>query len=304
MNLRSKLMPYLFAVPLLFSSCSKKESPTEPAVNRPPVIERIVANPSEPFTRQAVSLECIANDPDSDNLTYDWRSDGGYFDNIDQRRTIWNSPADIGEYHLTAKVDDQKSGTASKTLSLDITSRFDTLIVSQDSFVDEYFPDDNSQTSTFGYREVLLVQMFSQRRQEFFLKYDFDSNKNIKSAKLRLTLEQRGMLDDEHRRILHIDIHKANNPWNEEVITWNNKPTYNMTPLKRFIAPSFSTDPLIIYVEDMQNIIENLMNNPSQNYGLVFVSAEGNTYKEFYSKEGAQEMRNMDYAPALILEYE
>ena len=300
MGLR-KLLWYA-SIPFIFAGCGKEESPVEPLVNHPPVIERIVANPDEVFPEEISRLECIARDEDGDVLDYRWDNDGGYFSDLDDNKIVWNSPSDVGEYHVTVEVDDGQDRVLGNEL-ISVVSRFDTILVSQDVFVDGYAPNTNFQNDTAACK-ILWIFEDSVGRGETYSKFDFDPKGDIKSAKLKLTLVPIEDLYENHLRSLSIDIHELEEPWIASTATWNTRPNYNLTPIKRFVAPSFSRDPVTIYVEGMEDLVRDLINNPLQNYGIALVPVQWNTFKVFYSMEGAQEKGDMNLAPAFIIEYE
>ena len=54
-------------------------------------------------------VECIAEDPDDDELTFNWSATGG---KITQRRNIigWTAPAVADNYTVTVKISDGKGG--------------------------------------------------------------------------------------------------------------------------------------------------------------------------------------------------
>ena len=302
MNLRKNLVGLsILSTFLLFSNCKKENGPVEPQVNHKPTIDRIVASPEEPFINQVVNLECIASDEDDDVLSYDWRSDGGYFNSVDERRVVWNSPDQVREYHITVKADDGKEdGSTSKTKSLNVVSRFDTLYTVEDVFVYEKEPDKNYQNEL---GEYLFLIDGDYGRSTVLLKFE-SPKKDIISAKIRLTLRP---AEDNQYELgeSNTNIYKIETPWTQNTVTYNNGPTYGLTPLKRFIVPSFSlTSSITFYIENMKDIINSLKNNPLQDYGLALLPIVLDTYKSFYSKEGAQEYGNMNLAPALIIEYE
>jgi len=66
-------------------------------------------------------INAIAEDPDGDNLSFEWSVTGGWIDGIYDNPTVWNTPDSGGTYVLTASVDDGNGGTDSYTKSVFIS---------------------------------------------------------------------------------------------------------------------------------------------------------------------------------------
>ena len=292
MNLKARLTAYALAVPLLFAGCDKKEAPTKPAVNHSPTIERIVASETEPFTDQEISLECRATDEDNDILVYDWRCDGGYFDNITQRTTKWHSPNEVKEYHITVKIDDNKGGTASRTTLLNVLSRLDTLYVTDDAYTFSGSPDLNTNREHYFF--PYLIEVYSSQNggseniEDIYLKFP-QINKEVRSINLKLTRSSDG--DPEKLRCYIFEISEG---WGENVITYRNRPSCNELPKKAITFPIINVNQSL-YIDITDVNLE---------YGIMISPIEEGTSRSFYSKEGAQREGNTDYTPALIVEYE
>ncbi|MCJ7515779.1 MAG: PKD domain-containing protein [Dehalococcoidia bacterium] len=85
--------------------------------NHPPVIAGLTIDGAPPIAeniaRQWVTktIQCNANDPDSDKLSYMWRTTGGKI--TGEGSTVgWTSPGVNGEYTLTVVVSDGRGGKA------------------------------------------------------------------------------------------------------------------------------------------------------------------------------------------------
>ena len=69
------------------------------------------------------------------------------------------------------------------------------------------------------------------------------------------------------------------------------------------MIPTYEGESKTFYITG--NEIKSLINSWNlENYGFKIIPLEEELQKYFYSKEGAQEAGNINYAPALILEYE
>jgi uncharacterized protein (TIGR02145 family) len=87
-------------------SCS--EETTTPQ-NQKPQIQNLSANPSTIKVNGETALNCVATDPDGDNLTISWSSLAGTFPSGNVGATVtWKAPANIGNYIIVATVSDGK----------------------------------------------------------------------------------------------------------------------------------------------------------------------------------------------------
>lgn len=255
------LVPLLISLAIL--GCNKKESPTEPQVNNTPTIERIVVNPSEPFMNEEVTLECRARDENNNELSYDWRCDGGYFNNIDKKQVIWNAPNSTGEYHITAKVEDPEGKSASRTEELKVTSRFDTAYVVGDGYVDSERPDFISQRDE---SDVLsLIHWFgTDRSNTAYLKFIMDNIEgNVKSARLLLdVIGGSGSIENPS-----FYLHEASQSWSEYAISYNNQPAINLNPEYHFNLPWDNRNVDTVSF-DITSLAKKWISSPSQNKGF------------------------------------
>lgn len=296
MNLKRILYLSALSAFLTFSSC-KKDSPTEPKINHPPVIERIIANPEEPFTDDEVRLECRADDPDEgDTLDYDWRCDKGYFENgiVNNRQVTWNSPTEVGNSYITVRVEDKERASNSKGLELKVISRFDTLFVVEDTFTEKYFPEWITQSDTIYYKHLIIYKDNNEWLAEPHLRYE-TPERSIKSAKIGFTINNDREIDD--NIILICDIHRINESWSSNNLNWINKPDFNVTPLHRFTIPAVQEYPSTFYIEgeNITNLVDSWRS--SENYGFKITTIQEGVIRNVYSKEG-------NYPPIIIVEYE
>ncbi len=299
MDLIKRLKPYLLAVPIILTSCSKKESATEPIVNHSPIIERIIASDTEPLTNQEISLECRAIDEDEEdinNLKYEWTSSNGELRNRYDKIARWISPSDTGEYTISIKVDDSQGKRATKEIEINVFSRFDTVYVSEDAYVSEYNPNWNSQNSEYDYR---FLQISGGEYLGYpFLNFKFaeeGNNKKIKSAKLILNVATKSI------PLTNIEfyIHKVLEPWNEETINYSNQPRFEEIP-KSFSPQEIPDDYWDdIYIE-MNTLAQEWKDDTQKNYGfLILPSQRMDGSLGFSSKENPGLK-----IPKIALEYE
>lgn len=81
--------------------------------NNEPIIKSLKANPSSIATGKASTIECIAYDPDGDELNYQWQTSAGNI--TDEGPTVnWTAPADCSTCTITVTVDDGRGAEATK----------------------------------------------------------------------------------------------------------------------------------------------------------------------------------------------
>ena len=91
--------------------------------NRPPVIEDVIY-PKDVFSNSDVEIQCVASDPDGDNLMYTWTADAG---NIrgDGASIVWVPPGKMGTYPVSVRVMDGKGGVANRTIEIRVVTNAD-----------------------------------------------------------------------------------------------------------------------------------------------------------------------------------
>lgn len=116
----SKRILYIAAVCLttvmVFTGCAapKSPAPVEPPpapVNNPPVISSLTADQQVVQPSGKVLLTCLASDPESDNLSYNWTASGGVLEGS-ANSVSWIAPNNPGSYKVTVTVSDGKGGSA------------------------------------------------------------------------------------------------------------------------------------------------------------------------------------------------
>ena len=87
--------------------------------NQPPAISSLTSNEEQIAPAGISRVECIASDPDGDELNYIWSASGG---NISGEGPVvtWTAPDAPGTYTLTVEITDGKSGEATAQLTIDV----------------------------------------------------------------------------------------------------------------------------------------------------------------------------------------
>ena len=86
-------------------------------VNHSPIIERLTAERSVVNEGESTPIECVASDPDEDELSYLWAATGGDISG-EGSAIIWTAPDTCESYVVTVTVIDVRGGEASKELNV------------------------------------------------------------------------------------------------------------------------------------------------------------------------------------------
>jgi len=88
-------------------------------VNYPPVVESLTAEPAVVNRAETTAIECVASDPDGDELSYLWTTDGGNISGQGSAVT-WIAPNTCGSYVVAVSVADGRGGEASEELEIKV----------------------------------------------------------------------------------------------------------------------------------------------------------------------------------------
>jgi hypothetical protein len=90
------------------------------AINHPPVIDSLTAEPQRVKKGMTSNIECIASDPDGDELSYTWSASGG---SISREGSVvtWVAPNAFGTYTIIVTVTDGRGGQATKSIDIVVT---------------------------------------------------------------------------------------------------------------------------------------------------------------------------------------
>ena len=89
--------------------------------NLAPVISSLIASEEPFYLLDSCQLECIASDPDGDELSYIWSKDEGNISGEGDTVT-WVAPNAYGIYTITVTVTDGRGGEASESVSIEVCS--------------------------------------------------------------------------------------------------------------------------------------------------------------------------------------
>ncbi len=89
------------------------------AVNQPPVIKSVTSERQLVVKAGTSTIECVASDPDGDELSYIWSVNGGNISGEGWAVT-WTAPAAAGDYTIAVKVTDGRGGEATAQLTINV----------------------------------------------------------------------------------------------------------------------------------------------------------------------------------------
>ena len=94
--------------------------PPPPPANGPPAV-KARCEPCTVEVGKSATVTGDAQDPDGDPLTYRWSAPTGTLQTPADRQTLWTAPLEPGPVPVTITVDDGKGGTASDTVTIQVT---------------------------------------------------------------------------------------------------------------------------------------------------------------------------------------
>ena len=96
--------------------------PPPPPANRPPRVT-LACDPCEIMVGEQSQLRADASDPDGDALEYRWSAPaGGFQGEVNRSTRPWQAPDEAGRVPVTVTVDDSRGGTASDTVTIDVSA--------------------------------------------------------------------------------------------------------------------------------------------------------------------------------------
>jgi hypothetical protein len=90
------------------------------AVNHSPVIDSLTAERQKVKKAMTSTIECIASDPDGDELSYTWSTSGGSISG-EGLTVSWVAPNTFGTYSINVTVTDGRGGQATQSIEIVVT---------------------------------------------------------------------------------------------------------------------------------------------------------------------------------------
>ena len=89
------------------------------AINHPPVIESLTTGRKKVVKAGTSTIQCVASDPDGDELSYIWSAERGNISG-EGAMVTWVAPNTHGTYTITVTVADGRGGEASESISIEV----------------------------------------------------------------------------------------------------------------------------------------------------------------------------------------
>jgi outer membrane protein OmpA-like peptidoglycan-associated protein len=112
-----------------------------PQANRPPTV-KAACDPCTVEVGRTSTVTATGQDPDGDPLTYRWSAPTGTFQDAGNRQTVWTAPQQEGPVPTTVTVNDGRGGTASDSVTIQVTRPRAPVV--ELNFEDVYFDFDRS----------------------------------------------------------------------------------------------------------------------------------------------------------------
>jgi len=144
--------------------------------NSQPVISSLQSSIDTVKIGNTVQVNCIANDPDGDNLTYIWSSNDGTITGSGQSIN-WIAPLSIGSFSISCKIEDGNGGADSSEISIEV----ELLPISTQNLVG-YWPiigNSNDLSGNGNNGLVMGAQLTDDRIGNQNFAYDFDGIDDI-----------------------------------------------------------------------------------------------------------------------------
>ena len=115
--------------------------------NSPPTIASLVADADWTLPSGSIQVTCTASDPDGDELSYEWTTNGGdisgtgaaiYFGGVAVKSQNWTAPEEVGMYDVTVVVKDGHGGSATNLLRITVATEQPPIIKALEVTKDRY----------------------------------------------------------------------------------------------------------------------------------------------------------------------
>jgi len=88
--------------------------------NQPPSITSLKTMRDELSPLSSCLIECVASDPDGDELSYEWSASKGDILDVNGATIAWSAPESEGEYSIMVKVTDVNGGEVTDSVIITV----------------------------------------------------------------------------------------------------------------------------------------------------------------------------------------
>ncbi len=96
-----------------------KKITIEVRTNKPPEINSLTADAVWTLRSGSLNVTCDATDPDGDELSYEWVTDGGNITGT-ETEVVWTAPAEVGIYYVTVVAKDGHGREDARSVSISV----------------------------------------------------------------------------------------------------------------------------------------------------------------------------------------
>ena len=96
-----------------------KKITIEVRTNKPPEINSLTADAVWTLRSGSLNVTCDATDPDGDELSYEWVTDGGNITGT-ETEVVWTAPAEVGIYYVTVVAKDGHGREDTRSVSISV----------------------------------------------------------------------------------------------------------------------------------------------------------------------------------------
>ena len=87
--------------------------------NKPPVISSLAADNMYVYPLGTSEIQCIASDPEADNMSFRWSCTDGSFRGSGPI-VVWKAPNKYGDYHIMVVAKDENGGSTQSSLTISV----------------------------------------------------------------------------------------------------------------------------------------------------------------------------------------
>jgi len=145
--------------------------------NVPPMITSLAADDGWTLPSGSLQITCEAEDPDDDELSYQWTATYGSISGTGAIVT-WTAPQDVGKYDITVVVSDGHGGSATRTLRVSVETGqppvIEALEVTKDRHEHCYLIEEDSFKYKVGRNQLYDIECIAHHPDHLELDYQWE----------------------------------------------------------------------------------------------------------------------------------
>ena len=145
--------------------------------NVPPMIASLTADAGWTLPAGSLQITCEAEDPDGDELSYQWTATGGSISGTGATVT-WTAPEEVGKYYITVVVSDDHGGSDTETLRVGVETGqppvIEALEITKDRHGHCYLIEESSLRYKVGRQQIYDIECIAQHPDHLELSYEWE----------------------------------------------------------------------------------------------------------------------------------